>query len=359
MSRVIFEIEREDGELFIIDDTEWRIPNDGLSGWHSTTTNVSMFENTTTDGSIITQQRVPAVERTISVEARDSSANEYLRTVAERFFVPHKAYSVHVTYMGRVRKFDGIQAAFTLSEGNIHQPVTFAWTITCPSPYSSDESVSVGESPYSQIAHGSGMPYRVFKKAHDGYHAGFVTGVLKSAPEAGYGMSEEDIIMLTNNGDVGSRPVFYVETPKRFGGAESFNGCFMDVDIHEVEDTGGTYSHTLRRLVISRIDWSFGGEDPSEEFTRGGKDYLRIDLSARPFRVESIYLNDDGVAENPERLRFDMVFDSLIRNPYVEQGETVFEVKVKMTDKNGIVLPLENAPAIHKYATIENLYTGV
>lgn len=356
MSEVVFKIEREDGELFIIDDTEWRIPNDGLSGWHTTNSNISMFENTNSDGSIITQQRVPAVDRTITAEARDSSASAYLRTIAERFFVPHKTFYVYATYMGRTRKFEGVQAAFTLSEGNIHKPITLVWTITCPSPYSSDSEPSVGKSPYSMLSHGSGMPYRVFMKDHDGYRKGFVTGVFRNAPEPGIGIDMQNVIALVNGGDVGTRPTFYVKVQKTFNGSSTYNGSLLEIDIQELEVSAGKYEPTMRRLTVVGIDWSFGGEDPSEQYTRNLTDYVKIDLSARPFKLEAISVNQNGQVVSTERIGFNMVFDSLVRNPYVEQGESFFEVKATIKDNDGISNPNKE---IKKYATIENLYTGV
>lgn len=356
MSEVIFKIEREDGEIFIIDDTEWRIPNDGLSGWHSTNSDISMFENTMTDGSIITQQRVPAVDRTITAEARDSSASHMLRTVAERFFVPHKTYTVHATYMGRTRKFEGVQAAFTLSEGNIHKPITLVWTITCPSPYSMGENESVGASPFSVIEHGSGMPYLVLGNDQDGFRKGFVTGVFSAAPNPEYGTNEDDYILLKNNGDVASRPVFYIKCQKKYDGAENFNGAILDVDIMMMQESDGSYSPMYdRRLAVKATDWTFGGEDPSEEYTRNLTDYMRIDLSKRPFSVESVAVDQNGNVAETKRERFEIVFDGLISNSELEQGDSVFMVVCKLKDNVGFY----TKSGIEKYATLENLYTGV
>lgn len=356
MSEVIFKIEREDGELFIIDDTEWRIPNDGLSGWHTTNSNISMFENTYSDGSIITQQRVPAVDRTITAEARDSSASNMLRTVAERFFVPHKTYYVYATYMGRTRKFEGVQAAFTLSEGNIHKPITLVWTITCPSPYSSDSEQSVGKSPYSILSHGSGMPYMVFIQDHDGYRKGFVTGVIRSAPEPGYGMDKDNILMLTNNGDVRTRPVFYAKVQKLRTNA-SLKVKISRLSEYETDDGTRKFSEDyMSKLELNNIQWTYGGEDPAEDYARNVTDYLKIDVSARPFTVKAISVsNITGGVVYEEPVRFDMGADYLIRNPYIDQGDNYFLFDVKLMDGSAYA---ENQD-VEIYATADNLYTGV
>lgn len=360
MSEVVFRVERDDGEVFVIDDSTWRIPNDGLSGWHSTTTNVSVFNNTTSDGSIITAQQVPSTDRTISVEARDKSASAFLRTRAERFFIPHRNYTVIASYMGRTRKFTGVQAAFTLSEGNIHKPVSFAWTITCPSPYASDMEPAVGTSPYTKVLHGSGMPYRVFSSNVSGYRSGFVTGVSRQAPEPGFGINRDDVISITSNGDVRTRATFYLKAPKILRSSAGFKGAWLEVEINELREYAdgdhSQYYYGNRRLYVYGIDWSYGGEDPAEEYlTRTVTDYAKIDMSARPFRIESIEVNEDGTIYQKKREQFRVRSDTFLRDPYIEQGESVFEVKARIRDSDGAVYPT----SVDKYVTLENLYTGV
>lgn len=341
MSEVEIRVRRDDGETFVIDDTVWRIPNDGLSGWHSTTTNVSMFENTTIDGSIVTQQKVPAVERTLTIEARDSTASPFLRTQAERFFIPHRKYSAFVTYMGRTRRFDGVQAAFTLSEGNIHKPVSFAWTLACPNPYSTDPTPNVGGSPYMRILHGSGMPYRVFAKGQ-GYRSGFVTGVFQKAPEPGYGIDADDIVSVVNTGDVETRPTFDlgIEKVPDYGKIE--------VSIAKLEVKSGSYERTDKILKLTGIDWT--GEADTHKFYR---DHLVIDLAERPFSPKWVMVSAKGRSEG-QRVKYQMADDSLIRSPFLGQGEHAFEVKVKVMGQSGEI-EWEHSVTL----SIENQYTGV
>lgn len=135
MEVVKIELEREDGERFVIDNTDWLIPNDGLEGFATVETDISTVESLLGDGSIITAVRVPHKARTVKCEVRDAKYNEQLRTAARAFFNPHADFKMYVTYMGTTRWCTGSLNKFNLSEGNVYRKVTMQFTLLSASPY--------------------------------------------------------------------------------------------------------------------------------------------------------------------------------------------------------------------------------
>lgn len=306
---VSFTITRDDGKMFVLDGEVWRIPSDGLEGWHSLQVDVASLDNVNRDGSIVTYEHVGAVDRTITAEARDSLANSLNRRQAERFFLPKHKYSVKVRYMGRERVCDGVQAGFKLSEGNIHRPISLTWTIFCADPYfRSVDPVDVEEFPGSVGK--AGMPYlNAGQNAEvDGVkvQSGVVVGVSEFMgdwmPYNSGGFCEAYV--LRNDGDIPSLPVFTVDP----GGVEftSQNAqleFIIDVMKRVKNDTAWTgipssyeYTWAAESSIVMTVDLS----------TAFGK--VLIDFNRRPFRPLAI--DESGVHE----LSYRISSDSMIRN---------------------------------------------
>lgn len=174
---VIVRIVRDDGEEFWIDNERWMIPNDGLENWANLPHSVSVQENASYDGGIVTNQRVEAVDRTVEAELLSPEGNAEARAEAIRFFSPRRTYDVHLTYQGRTRWCQGVQYAFKCETGNIYQPVAISWTVLCPMPYLLSED-NFGKD-VAFITAKFGFPYHsVVQSTPAGvYKRGFVMGV--------------------------------------------------------------------------------------------------------------------------------------------------------------------------------------
>lgn len=132
---VIIKIVREDNETFLIDNIDWFIPSDGLSGFGSFSTDIDSVDNAIGDGGVITSERLKLKDRTVKINVVDAKKNEILRHSAIKFFVPHKTYKVYLTYMGYTRWCEGYLYKCQLSEGNIYKRMTLTFTIMCASPF--------------------------------------------------------------------------------------------------------------------------------------------------------------------------------------------------------------------------------
>lgn len=174
---VTVRIVRDDGEEFWIDNEKWMIPNDGLENWANLPHSVSVKEDASYDGGIITNQRVEAVDRTVEAELLSPEGNAEARAGAIRFFSPRHTYDVHLTYQGRTRWCQGVQYAFKCETGNIYKPVAISWTVLCPMPYLLSED-NFGKD-VALITAKFGFPYHsVVQSAPAGvYKRGFVMGV--------------------------------------------------------------------------------------------------------------------------------------------------------------------------------------
>lgn len=356
MAEVEFNIERDDGAVFVIDDSVWRIPNDGLTGWHSTVSSISTYDTPGVDGAKITEQRVQAVDRTITAEARDTSASAYLRTIAERFFVPHRTYVVTVTYMGRKRKCTGIQAAFTLSEGNIYKPIEFTWTITCESPYMTDADDVVSSSDRMYV-YGSNMPYMPLQGSMaldygNGYllelNDGFVTGVYETVPDIDdfpY-IGNPHPVIIKNDGDVRTKPVFCLHIDDK-SEKEELDTILIIKMSHSSSGGNDTYVADGTSLEVRDVSLYQSNND----------DWLVIDLNIRPFAIYTVSYNKvTGKVVSRVKSSFVMVNDEMLLHPYLEQGENVYGVLPRGSYYfNG--LDYEIIDRVTGQA--DNLYTGI
>lgn len=193
---VTVRIVRDDGEEFWIDNEKWMIPNDGLENWANLPHSVSVQENASYDGGIVTNQRVEAVDRTVEAELLSPEGNADARAEAIRFFSPRHTYDVHLTYQGRTRWCQGVQYAFKCETGNIYQPVAISWTVLCPMPYLLSED-NFGKD-VALITAKFGFPYHsVVQSTPAGvYKRGFVMGVYDFNRTVG----------IQNDGDVTTFP---------------------------------------------------------------------------------------------------------------------------------------------------------
>lgn len=303
---VTFDITRDDGRRFVIDGWIWKIPSDGLDGWHSVTTSISSLENVGRPGSIITAERVGAVERTITAELADSKMNAAARGEVESFFVPGIGYTVDVTYMGRKRRCTGIQSKLSMSEGNVFKRLTFVWTIYCPFPYMEDaekiessgtDNIVDGRIsfPYLSLDH-SGRP--------PGFSKGFVTGVYRDIEMSGY-TEGSSFAYVENVGDLPSTFDAEVTIPRQSGTGTLKVYVSVMEDIHG----NGVYQMTDRELTFhSYVNFGTVGADTVS---------FMFDLGKRPFEVENVFHDD----VNPGKVYIDE--HTLLLDPYVGAGKSV------------------------------------
>lgn len=196
MEQVILHIVRDDGLEFDIDNRVWMIPNDGLENWANLPHSVSVQENASYDGGVVTNRRIGSVDRSVHAELASPDDNARMRMEAIRFFSPKHTYEAHLTYQGRTLWCEGEQYAFKCDTGNIYQPVTFDWTILCPMPYLLSED-DFGKD-VALIKGKFGFPYHsVVQSTPEGvYKRGFVMGVY----------AFDRVVDITNDGDVTTYP---------------------------------------------------------------------------------------------------------------------------------------------------------
>ena len=137
MSKVQIIVIRDDGKEFHINtnDSDWRIPSDGLDGFGNYSNSVSTVANVVGDGDIVSNARLGSKDRTIKFIADDKRDSEALRNAVTAFFTPKYAFKVYLSYMGRTRWFEGIIHKFDAPSGNIHKKVTARVTFLSPNPY--------------------------------------------------------------------------------------------------------------------------------------------------------------------------------------------------------------------------------
>lgn len=196
MEQVTLRIVRDDGLEFDIDNRVWMIPNDGLENWANLPHSVSVQENASYDGGVVTNRRVGSVDRSVRAELANPADNARMRMEAIRFFNPKHTYEAHLTYQGRTLWCAGEQYAFKCDTGNVYQPVTFDWTILCPMPYLLSED-DFGKD-VALINGKFGFPYHsVVQSTPSGvYKRGFVMGVY----------AFDRVVDITNDGDVTTYP---------------------------------------------------------------------------------------------------------------------------------------------------------
>lgn len=135
-ARVSLKFIRSDKKEFVIDGTDWKIPSDsGLSGIGMFENDITVVDNATGDGGLITSDRIAQKDRTITAISVNPNLNEVLRREAVSFFNSKFTYKVYVTYMGLTRWFEGKIYKFNLPNGNIYRRMTLSVTFLCPNPF--------------------------------------------------------------------------------------------------------------------------------------------------------------------------------------------------------------------------------
>lgn len=135
-TRVSLKFIRSDKKEFVIDGTDWKIPSDsGLSGIGMFENDITVVDNATGDGGLITSDRIAQKDRTITAISVNPNLNEVLRGEAVSFFNSKFTYKVYVTYMGLTRWFEGKIYKFNLPNGNIYRRMTLSVTFLCPNPF--------------------------------------------------------------------------------------------------------------------------------------------------------------------------------------------------------------------------------
>lgn len=184
MSKVLVKFIREDNREFTLNDDNWKIPSDGLEGFGSFDNDVTIVNNATIDGGIVTSHRLGPKDRTIEAVSRNAHLAEILRDEVTSFFNPKMLYKVYLTYMGRTRWAEGRIEKFRLSTENIYQPMTLTVTLLFADPYlKSYENFGMDIAAISPVA---GFPYLCTRAQ------GSPTGVYNFARE----------VNLSNDGDV-------------------------------------------------------------------------------------------------------------------------------------------------------------
>ena len=135
MSAVFVRFVRDDGREFALNNDSWKIPSNGLDGFGDFSSSVTIIDNGVGDGGVLSSQRVPQKDRTISAKSRNTHLAEVLRAEATSFFRPKNTYRVYLTYMGRTRWAEGVVEKFDISTNNIHQYMTLTVTLLFADPY--------------------------------------------------------------------------------------------------------------------------------------------------------------------------------------------------------------------------------
>ncbi len=113
-TKVSLKFIRSDKKEFVIDGTDWKIPSDsGLSGIGMFENDITVVDNATGDGGLITSDRIAQKDRTITAISVNPNLNDVLRREVVSFFNSKFVYKVYVTYMGLTRWFEGKIYKFT------------------------------------------------------------------------------------------------------------------------------------------------------------------------------------------------------------------------------------------------------
>lgn len=132
---VSIKVIKYDNTEFMIDNTVWRIPSNGLDGFANITNEIGSQKRIYSDGATLGSIRTSEVDRTVSCSVINQNNNEELRQKAIKFFNSKKKYKLVINYMGLQRWCEGYLSKVQISQGNIYQPVSLQFTITCLDPY--------------------------------------------------------------------------------------------------------------------------------------------------------------------------------------------------------------------------------
>lgn len=138
-ARVTVRIVRSDGrEWQCGTSTPWRIPSDALEDWGVLDYQIGTVANAMRDGDSILSRRVGSKDRTLRAVYHGASPAT-ARASAITFFNSDFDFEAHVTYMGRTRWCQGVQAGFKPSMSRVYGRPEVTWTLLSPDPWMRDE----------------------------------------------------------------------------------------------------------------------------------------------------------------------------------------------------------------------------
>jgi hypothetical protein len=238
-----------DNAEFLIDNTVWAIPSDGLAGFGDSEVTVNEDSLLYHDGTVLMSTKMEAKDRTVKCYAIDVSTNENLRDMALKFFHIKEEYKLIIKYMGHERWCKGIITHAKLSEGNIYRRVELMFNLHCFSPY------FYGMQEFGQDVSGltpmNAFPYHSVAE-WGGHPCGIVAG---NRP-----------IVINNAGDIDIGPHFIIEFTSDYN---------QYIYIYITNDSFVNYVH---------------GFDYGDKFNRG--DVLDLDFSVTPPKITKNGKND-------------------------------------------------------------------
>jgi hypothetical protein len=238
-----------DNAEFLIDNTVWAIPSDGLAGFGDSEVTVNEDSLLYHDGTVLMSTKMEAKDRTVKCYAIDVSTNENLRDMALKFFHIKEEYKLIIKYMGHERWCKGIITHAKLSEGNIYRRVELMFNLHCFSPY------FYGMQEFGQDISGltpmNAFPYHSVAE-WGGHPCGIVAG---NSP-----------IVINNAGDIDIGPHFIIEFTSDYN---------QYISIFITNDSLIDYHH---------------GFDYGDKFNRG--DVLDLDFSVVPPKITKNGKND-------------------------------------------------------------------
>lgn len=269
MKEVKVKIIRDDNKEFIIDNTVWGIPSDGLSGFDGVDNDVSTENMASGDGTIKTGSRIGEKDRTIKARLKNRALNEIQRKVVTSFFNPKHSFKVYLTYMGRTRWCEGEQIGYSCPTDNVYKPLELTWTILSTMPYMMSVD-NYGEN-ISALIPLFGFPFRSI------VDYGFGVGAYRYAKE----------VVIENNGDV---ETFFrcliiatgdVKNPKLIKDDKyvRFIDTMIDGDVYEIDFV--SKPPTVKKNGVNAI----GNTDRTSSLTQ-----MAIDVGGGKFGFDA----DDG-----------------------------------------------------------------
>lgn len=238
-----------DNVEFLIDNTVWAIPSDGLAGFGDSEVTVNEDSLLYHDGTVLMSTKMEAKDRTVKCYAIDVSTNENLRDMALKFFRIKEEYKLIIEYMGHERWCKGIITHAKLSEGNIYRRVELMFNLHCFSPY------FYGMQEFGQDISGL-TPMNAFPYHSVAEWGGHPCGIL-----AGHRS-----IVINNAGDIDIGPHFIVE----------FTADYVEhIAIYIQNDSFVVYNHSF---------------DYGDRFHKG--DVLDLDFSVVPPKITKNGKND-------------------------------------------------------------------
>lgn len=126
---------RDDNAEFVIDNSLWKIPSDGLTGFDFTGIAITTENNAISDGSYLTSKRIPEKDRTIKAILQNKSMNKTMRQIVRGFFNMKHTFSVYITYQGITRWCKGELYSVSLPTDNIYNRLKLDVTILSPMPF--------------------------------------------------------------------------------------------------------------------------------------------------------------------------------------------------------------------------------